>query len=123
MTESSETYPRSFILAEAMYPVSRVTKCTRRHPPSSARARACASLSFDCFDGNRAESSSTLESRPRTDLFHFLFSFAKKEEKNATLLKASGFFFFSFLALESLLIRSFFMVRNNEDMRYIKKSL
>lgn len=101
MTESSETYPRSFIPAEAgcyVYPASRVTKCIRRqsplaHPPSSARA--CASLSFDCFDGNRAEGSSTLESRPRFDLFHFLFSFKKKEEK-CDAAQSKRHFFFSF---------------------------
>lgn len=122
MTESSETYPRSFIPAEAgcyVYPASRVTKCIRRHPPSSARA--CASLSFDRFDGNRAEGSSTLESRPRFDLFHFLFSL-EKGRKNATLLKASGTFF-SLSSLSSLLIRTFFTGRNNEDMHYIKKLL
>lgn len=93
MMKSNETYFCFFFIpVEAgcyVYPVSRVTKCIRRHPPSSARA--CASLSFDCFNGNRAEGSSTLESRPRFDLFRFLFSF-KKKKKNATLLKASNFF-------------------------------
>lgn len=39
------------------------------------------------------------------------------------LLKASGIFSFFFFLCSSLLIRSLFTVRNNEDMRYIKKWL
>lgn len=105
--------PRCYV-----HPASRVTKCIRRHPPSSARA--CASLSFDRFDGNRAEGSSTLVSRPRFDLFHFLFSLEKGRKKRDAA-QSKRHFFLSLSLLSSLLIRIFFTVCNNEDMRCIKK--
>lgn len=100
MTENSETYPRSFIPAEAgcyVYPASRVTKCIRRQSPFAtlhhqrARAPLCP-LTASTATVPRVRALSRVALAPTFSIFFFFFSL-KKKRKNATLLKASGFFF------------------------------
>lgn len=111
-----ETYSRPFIsLSRRMLRIPDFSdKMHSSQPLCHLRARVpVASLSFDCFDGDHADGSSTLESRPHFDLSFILFFSPKKEgEKNAMLVKASdvSFSLLSF-SLLNLLVRAFFTIR------------
>jgi len=64
------------------------------------RARVpVASLSFDCFDGDRGFKHARESLRP---FLHFSFFFPKKEEKNMMRLKAGGVSLFSFFETSRL---------------------